>query len=687
MSRTSAFVAIVLYLLVPGAAGAFLAGVPLGLWGLAALALVVFTGIFFRDAKTSINWTRVAMCVAVLVVMKIGAASASMPIGWRGWYYASGDFSGRVRRSTEFIHLDATRIDRAIDFRDDYFPVYFLNEADFNRGIRREVTEPVSARWVGHVHPGTAASVTMELSVRGSASVSRDGEIVLRASTQTGAVSRTVDLDAREHALTVEYVKPADSDPLISLRGVGASGSSADLLVTSESVGPWRRTIFSFVTVAARVLDAAVLAVFLSILWRSCRAHRWRLTAPSTLAAAMFALFLAQGVVAAAPLQHRAVSLSGGDDWLGFEARGREILTGGLLMRFGQPNGSGDAFYYYPGYSYVLAAVHALGGEDLSAPIFVHFLLLFLTNLVVYRAALMVFDRPVALGAVGFLVLIEEVAFIRHYTTTLLSENVYFLTVAVSLYLLMRFVVTTKPAPIAWAGLSAGVSALIRPAMMLYLPLAVLVIGAASWRAHLPLRRAVLALVVFAAGWMAPVSLATIRNYVVAGSPVFISTAPANTFIVYNLPESGGQAYMEAYRKTAGGVAPALKVLARIAVEHPGDTVRNVITKVGFSLGWLQWMGGRVHPELVLASAGYLIAVLLLPAARSAPTWPIHAFVAAHIAGLVLTMPSNYGYRLLLPMYVFFPIFASAAAFTAARRVLPKSTGDGAFAGASSQHT
>jgi hypothetical protein len=144
---------------------------------------------------------------------------------------------------------------------------------------------------------------------------------------------------------------------------------------------------------------------------------------------------------------------------------------------------------------------------------------------------------------------------------------------------------------------------------------------------------------------------------------------------------------MEAYRQTAGGVAPALKVLARIAVEHPGDTVRNVITKVGFSLGWLQWMGGRVHPELVLASAGYLIAVLLLPAARSAPTWPIHAFVAAHIAGLVLTMPSNYGYRLLLPMYVFFPIFASAAAFTAARRVLPKSTGDGAFAGASSQHT
>ena len=204
MSRTAAFVAIVVYLLLPGAAGAFLAGVPLGLWGLVALALVVFTGIFFRDAKTSVNWTRMAACVAVLVVMKIGATWASMPTGWRGSYYASGDFSGRLRRSTDFLHLDATRIDRAIDFRDDYFPVYFLNEADFNRGIRREVTEPVSARWVGHVHPGTAASVTMELAGRGSASVSRDGEVVLRASTQTGSVSRTISLDAGEHALTVD---------------------------------------------------------------------------------------------------------------------------------------------------------------------------------------------------------------------------------------------------------------------------------------------------------------------------------------------------------------------------------------------------------------------------------------------------------------------------------------------------
>jgi hypothetical protein len=682
VSRTAAFAAIVLYLLVPGAAGTFLSGVPLGLWGLVALALVVFVGVFFRGRAWSINWTRMAVWFVLLVAMKAGAAWASMPTGWRGWYYATGDFSGPVRRSTEFVHLDATRIDPAIDFRDDYFPVYFLNEAGFNRGIRREVTEPVTARWVGYLHPASPGAVTIELAARGSASVSRNGGVLLRASTQTGPVSRTIPLEAGERALTVEYVKPANTDPLISLRGVSASGRPADLVVTPEPVSQWRRSIFSPVTVFARVVEVLAVGLFASITWRLIRSRRWRADAPSTLAAAMFLLLVIQGVIAAAPLRHRAVSLSGGDDWLAFEARGREVLTGGLLMRFGQPLGHGDVFYYYPGYSYVLAGIHALGGEDLAGPIFAHFLLLFLTNLVVYRAAMMVFDRPVALGAVALLLIVEEVAFIRHYTITLLSENVYILTVALSVYALMVFVGTARVVTLVWSGLMAGLSALIRPAMMMDLPLAVLIVAAVSWRRS-GWRRAAVHVSVFVAAWMSVVSLATARNYLVAGSPVLIVTSPAQSFVYYNLPSSGGRKYMEAY-KNRTGIASAAGLLRRIAIEHPGDTARNVITKVGFSLGWLQWMGGNFHPELLLASVGYLLAVLFLPAARSMPTWPIHAFVLAHLAGLVLTMPSNYGYRLLLPMYIFFPIFGSAAAVAATRR-LHISTGHGAHAGSMRQ--
>jgi hypothetical protein len=281
----------------------------------------------------------------------------------------------------------------------------------------------------------------------------------------------------------------------------------------------------------------------------------------------------------------------------------------------------------------------------------------------------MAFDRSVAVGAVGLLVVVEEVAFIRHYTTTILSENLYVLTVALSLYALMKFVAARRTAWLAWSGFAAGISALIRPAMMLYLPLAILAIAALAWRCRLTWRHAALALAVFVSAWMAPVSLATVRNYLVAGHPVLISTTPAHSFVLYNLPPSGNALmYMEDYRRTGGGVPSAFRVLVRMAIEHPAESVSNVITKVGFSFGLLQWMGGHIHPELVLVSAGYLLAIVLLSAARAPVTWPIHAFVAGHLAGLVLTMPSNYGYRLLLPMYVFFPIFTSAVAIAALQR-------------------
>src|SRR5206468_8288544 len=98
------------------------------------------------------------------------------------------------------------------------------------------------------------------------------------------------------------------------------------------------------------------------------------------------------------------------------------------------------------------------------------------------------------------------------------------------------------------------------------------------------------------------------------------------------------------------------------------ELFRGFLIKAGFSLGWLQLMGARAHPELVAASAGYLMALLLLPSARSFATWPIHAFVVSHLAAMVLRMPSLYGYRLILPLYVFFPIFAAAVLAEAMHR-------------------
>jgi Dolichyl-phosphate-mannose-protein mannosyltransferase len=384
-----------------------------------------------------------------------------------------------------------------------------------------------------------------------------------------------------------------------------------------------------------------------------------------TLAMAMFVLFVVQGLQASAPLEHRAMTLSGGDDWLAYEARAREVETGGLLMPFGKPLFQGDAFYYYPGYSYFLAAVHKMTGEDLSGPIFVHFLLLFVTNVVVYRTARKLFDERSAIGAVFLLTLIEELAFIRHYTVILLSENLYIVTVAWMIAALVGFIESGRRSRIAWAGLAAGISSLVRPVMMLYFVPAILIVLFAAHRHRPGAWAAARAALLFGACWIGVTLLATVRNYLVAGDPVFIVISPAHQFILDNLP-ANGQGYMRLY---TSGLGSAVHVLSRIAIEHPYELARGVLTKVGFSLGWLQLMGGKPHPELLAASAGYLLALAAMPSARAFATWPVHAFVLAHLAGMVLRMPTLYGYRLILPLYLFFPVFASAMIADAARRI------------------
>jgi len=173
---------------------------------------------------------------------------------------------------------------------------------------------------------------------------------------------------------------------------------------------------------------------------------------------------------------------------------------------------------------------------------------------------------------------------------------------------------------------------------------------------------------VYVALWMLTIAPATVRNYYMSGTPVLISSGQAATFVNYNLPSENAQAYRDAFE---GSLFSAGKVLVRIMVDHPIEFARNIFIKLGFSVGMVQWMGGslRPHPELLITSVAYFLAFFLVPQARRLDALPIHLFVATHLATLMLTMPSNYGYRLLLPMYLFMPVFGAAAV----ARLLPGS--------------
>src|SRR5262249_48327264 len=180
----------------------------------------------------------------------------------------------------------------------------------------------------------------------------------------------------------------------------GAGGGEAGRRVSAAPGAAASRGRAATAGSATTIADIATAVLALALAWMFVRppvggreGEPRRADAVRTLALAMFVLFIVQGALTARGHVGRAETLSGGGDWLALEARGREVAIHGLSMSFGYPWGKGETFAYYPGYSYFLAAVHKTGGEDLFAPVFVQFVLLFATNLLVYATARRLFGQ------------------------------------------------------------------------------------------------------------------------------------------------------------------------------------------------------------------------------------------------------------------------------------------------------
>ncbi len=62
----------------------------------------------------------------------------------------------------------------------------------------------------------------------------------------------------------------------------------------------------------------------------------------------------------------------------------------------------------------------------------------------------------------------------------------------------------------------------------------------------------------------------------------------------------------------------------------------------------------------------YLLALLLVPGARTIGAGLLHAFIAVHFLTMVVFAPYDYDNRLVLPMYLPISVFAGAALATMA---------------------
>lgn len=645
-------VAVVAYLLTPGPSPSLLGSWPLTPMGVVALVAALGLAMLTRPSARSgvrSGWT---LLLFALIVMRAVLSVTETPSGWLARYYANDEWRGRPEWSSDFRLENATRIDPALSFAGTEFPTHYLNGARFTEGVFREVTEPMSVEWSGAFDAPADGDVLFDIRANGRAAlVFDDAAPVFEGQTGSGRHRVT----GGRHTVTARYAKGENAEGAFHLSLRSRDGAAITVVPPAFRGSPsaLHRSL-------AAVLDAMVIVLLAAAAILSLR-QAWSGTArvPALVGTGLVVVFGLQGLIAARKWIVHFQSLSGGDDWLGFESRARDVLENGVLMTLGRPLGEGAAYFYHPFYSYVLAAVHAVAGESLFGPIFMHFMVLAATAFLMWSFARDLFGERAAAFGLAALVVIFELDFIRYYTITLLSENLYILTVTLCLRAFARWARSESRGALVQAGLWAGLSAATRPAMMMFLVPAMVVAFLIARRQSFA--RGLSSAAIIAAAWLAVVLPFTIRNWVVARKLVLISDSLGGGFIVHNVPTQIDPAiYMRGY---GGGVVASAGVLWGILVDHPAEMLSLQVQKLGFTLGMVHWFGDyRPHPELVAISVLYLVMIAASPAMRDTAMWPVHAFVLAHVASMGLTSPWNYGYRLILPPYVYTTTFAVAAA-------------------------
>ena len=679
-----------LYVLAPGHPELPLAGIPIGQTGVVVLVAAALFGSL--SIRTQVPRSAI-VAMGMLIAIKATASIVVPEPGWLAYYHASPPEASH-ERSIDYRTLPATRIDRTLAFADTTFPVHFFNDQRFDRGFRREFTEPFTARWTGFLTVDAPQTIDLRMRVRGQGSVSLDQRDIARVDSAADVAVSPVPLALSEgsHVIEVRYSKPPETEGLFEL-------VAADTLtpwrphVWPRPIEPWRVrasgplwALAALTHVLALLLALAVWAPAVAQWWSIWRTA-WRTDrADAVLRALQPAIVIGltvQGLWKSRHLVGHVWTLTGGDDWMTFEHNARDVVLNGLLMTSGAPLGEGRPYFAYPGYTYFTAFVHAVVGESLAGVVLMNFVVLALATLLVLRLARLLLSPGPAVVAVLWLLALQQADFVRYYTVTLLSENLYVLTTAGMVLALARHAKDGRAWHAVQAGIWGGLSSLTRPSAMLFLPFAMTLVAATAWRRDGARRGAGLA-IAFAVVWMAVIAPATVRNAIVSGEAVLISSGQAKSFIDYNMPPENPKRYLDMFD---GSLRSAAVILARMLIEQPRAFLSAVGIKLGFGLGMVHWAAGvSPHPELLLTTVLYLCAIFAVPAARTAAALPLHLFIATHLASLTLTLPWNYGYRMILPMYFFMAVFAGAVAWVllhSAKRMVsgfrPSTTARGAL--------
>ncbi|MDH3976793.1 MAG: glycosyltransferase family 39 protein, partial [Deltaproteobacteria bacterium] len=188
-----------------------------------------------------------------------------------------------------------------------------------------------------------------------------------------------------------------------------------------------------------------------------------------------------------------------------------------------------------PLYSYFLAAVYALSGHDLFAARIVQVLTGTLSCLLIYSIGLNVFDKKTALTASFISALYGPFIFTEG---NLISESLVIFTNLLIIAMLIE--AREKDSLFLWylSGLLLGISAIIRPNILFFAPLALLWIF--SFFRKEGTAKSILHCFLFFAGTITAIAPVTARNYLLTGDRVLITSSGGLNFYLGNNKDASG---------------------------------------------------------------------------------------------------------------------------------------------------
>ncbi|HEX3244177.1 MAG TPA: glycosyltransferase family 39 protein, partial [Chloroflexota bacterium] len=699
-----------------------LPGAPLGIQGGLVLIAFILAAVCLTRAVPG-RWVWLG-ALAALAITRYASGALGPDLGWTAAYVAGDDPSRPAERSTEASRPGSTRIDRALDFERASFPVHFFNDIRrFNyyrpTDIARD-TMPFNVSWRGVLVDRPAQAVSLALLTNGPASVQigdqplshfpptdiaqeyqlsvdswSDGSPISVSYTRLFEVSPIlrllwVDGDGRRWPVGAPEIAPTPRDKgsswlsdltqwigtltSLGLLAVVAAALAASRGAGTGSLSPWERAgVRGTVTPSSRVPHPNPLPGGEGV-------YKWRTWEYAFLA--LIVLWAAiEPMSGWLPFNHDAILLSGGNDWLAYESFARDIQINGLLMNNGRPPGTGEAYYYQPAYAYALGLVHRILGESLGPVLWWQHACLGFAAMLVYglgrrlwgplaaiiAALLVMFFRPLELSAVSDL---------------LLSENLLFLVLPGMLWLFVRAYQQPSLASVAWAGVALGLAGLTRSTPLLVLPFALIGFTLAANRSA-GRRHTGLVAAVFLFACFSVVSLATVRNLIVSGKPVLITTSAGANLIEAHRPSDKvdlkGIDQNPLYDRL--GLDRDTRQVAEFIHQDPGGYLATLWPTAAYAIGYVDPIipGRGIEWPLLLVFITYAVVTITVPATRRGGAWLVHAFILTHWAQTAVFFSHQYGFRLPLPMYL--PMMAVigggiAALLGSVERLLPHPKGD-----------